>query len=317
MYADTEEEKVRTLLVWFTGGLQFCSSKSSAYSKSREDSELEAWRMKLSSTVTKSTVCRISRCVWHCVQCDKWHGISWSQQQWRWRWRGLYPLNQSIIHREMANIQVIREVSQLSQRRLRFWQVPLVRKLKFLSVLFPMLLGPILWLFKQTTKSTVSLRILWTQQQERVHCWSWARNGSNMTTLPLFFGIRSVCTWIWFFISCLLTGEQELCRFFFKKLSPYTLCSPHQTSPPMCPTVFAMLLHCSNVWLLTRTLVNFSSTVRPTRMSVRCTHLIHQIAHIPLFLYPFLNTTSKTRPFEYLRLTSLGVIGALVKVSSL
>ncbi|CAL1705973.1 unnamed protein product [Somion occarium] len=37
-------------------------------------------------------------------------------------------------------------------------------------------------------------------------------------------------------------------------------------------------------------------------------------AHIPLFLYPFLNTTSKTRPFEYLRLTSLGVIGALVKI---
>src|SRR5258708_1476789 len=40
-------------------------------------------------------------------------------------------------------------------------------------------------------------------------------------------------------------------------------------------------------------------------------------AHIPLFLYPFLNTTSKTRPFEYLRLTSLGVIGALVKVRHL
>lgn len=37
-------------------------------------------------------------------------------------------------------------------------------------------------------------------------------------------------------------------------------------------------------------------------------------AQIPLFLYPFLHTTSKTRPFEYLRLTSLGVIGALVKV---
>ncbi|EIE26789.1 Rcd1-like protein [Coccomyxa subellipsoidea C-169] len=37
-------------------------------------------------------------------------------------------------------------------------------------------------------------------------------------------------------------------------------------------------------------------------------------AHVPLFLYPFLNTTSKTRPFEYLRLTSLGVIGAIVKV---
>lgn len=38
------------------------------------------------------------------------------------------------------------------------------------------------------------------------------------------------------------------------------------------------------------------------------------LAHIPLYLYPFLNTSSKTRPFEYLRLTSLGVIGALVKV---
>lgn len=37
-------------------------------------------------------------------------------------------------------------------------------------------------------------------------------------------------------------------------------------------------------------------------------------AHVPLFLYPFLHTVSKTRPFEYLRLTSLGVIGALVKV---
>ncbi len=37
-------------------------------------------------------------------------------------------------------------------------------------------------------------------------------------------------------------------------------------------------------------------------------------AHIPLYLYPFLNTVNKARPFEYLRLTSLGVIGALVKV---
>ncbi|XP_055808987.1 uncharacterized protein LOC129877500 [Solanum dulcamara] len=37
-------------------------------------------------------------------------------------------------------------------------------------------------------------------------------------------------------------------------------------------------------------------------------------AKIPLYLYPFLNTTSKSTPFENLRLTSLGVIGALVKV---
>ncbi|KNH05567.1 cell differentiation protein rcd1 [Perkinsela sp. CCAP 1560/4] len=40
-------------------------------------------------------------------------------------------------------------------------------------------------------------------------------------------------------------------------------------------------------------------------------HLLN--AHIPLFLYPFLNTTSSSREFDYLRLTSLGVIGALVK----
>ncbi|XP_047983953.1 CCR4-NOT transcription complex subunit 9-like isoform X2 [Salvia hispanica] len=44
------------------------------------------------------------------------------------------------------------------------------------------------------------------------------------------------------------------------------------------------------------------------------TRMVFLKAHIPLYLYPFLNTTSKTRPFEYLRLTSLGVIGALVKV---
>ena len=37
---------------------------------------------------------------------------------------------------------------------------------------------------------------------------------------------------------------------------------------------------------------------------------------VPLLIYPFLNTTSKSRPFEYLRLTSLGVIGALVKKGS-
>jgi CCR4-NOT transcription complex subunit 9 len=40
-------------------------------------------------------------------------------------------------------------------------------------------------------------------------------------------------------------------------------------------------------------------------------------AQIPLYLYPFLNTVSKSRPFEYLRLTSLGVIGALVKVDDI
>ena len=43
-------------------------------------------------------------------------------------------------------------------------------------------------------------------------------------------------------------------------------------------------------------------------------YMLLSAAHIPLFLYPFLHTVSKSRPFEYLRLTSLGVVGALVKV---
>lgn len=39
-------------------------------------------------------------------------------------------------------------------------------------------------------------------------------------------------------------------------------------------------------------------------------------AKLPFYLYPFLNSTCKTKPFEYVRLTSLGVIGALVKNDS-
>ena len=37
-------------------------------------------------------------------------------------------------------------------------------------------------------------------------------------------------------------------------------------------------------------------------------------AQITEYLYPFLKTTSNARSFEYLRLTTLGVFGALVKV---
>jgi CCR4-NOT transcription complex subunit 9 len=48
--------------------------------------------------------------------------------------------------------------------------------------------------------------------------------------------------------------------------------------------------------------------------SHRNTRTLFLNAHIPLFLYPFLSTVTKSRPFEYLRLTSLGVIGALVKM---
>ena len=41
---------------------------------------------------------------------------------------------------------------------------------------------------------------------------------------------------------------------------------------------------------------------------------LYQLAQIPLFLYPFLNTYNKSKQFEYLRLTALGVFGELVKV---
>ena len=39
-------------------------------------------------------------------------------------------------------------------------------------------------------------------------------------------------------------------------------------------------------------------------------------AQLPIFLYPFLNTINKSRIYEYLKLTALGVIGALVKVNN-
>uniref|UniRef100_A0A6N2MPB2 Cell differentiation protein rcd1 n=1 Tax=Salix viminalis TaxID=40686 RepID=A0A6N2MPB2_SALVM len=37
-------------------------------------------------------------------------------------------------------------------------------------------------------------------------------------------------------------------------------------------------------------------------------------AKLPLYLYPFLNNTNKERPHQFLRVASLGVIGALAKV---
>lgn len=46
------------------------------------------------------------------------------------------------------------------------------------------------------------------------------------------------------------------------------------------------------------------------------TRLLFIRAQIPLYIYPFLHDTNKIRDFEHLRLTSLGVIGALVKVNS-
>ena len=97
-------------------------------------------------------------------------------------------------------------------------------------------------------------------------------------------------------------------------ISVYTLLNPSQltaaASNRVCNAL--ALLQCVASHNDTRTL--FLNGVY-TLVQNSCMKLTF-IAHIPLFLYPFLNTTSKSRPFEYLRLTSLGVIGALVKNDS-
>ena len=98
--------------------------------------------------------------------------------------------------------------------------------------------------------------------------------------------------------------------YVYPALSPPSL-SAH-ASNRVCNAL--ALLQCVASHPQTRSLFLSGRLNRQARKTTWLTPFLS--AHIPLFLYPFLNTTSKTRPFEYLRLTSLGVIGALVKVSS-
>lgn len=97
-------------------------------------------------------------------------------------------------------------------------------------------------------------------------------------------------------------------------ISVYTLLNPSQltaaASNRVCNAL--ALLQCVASHNETRALFLNGTYILFSGIRFMLTH----IAHIPLFLYPFLNTTSKSRPFEYLRLTSLGVIGALVKNDS-
>lgn len=98
-------------------------------------------------------------------------------------------------------------------------------------------------------------------------------------------------------------------------ISVYNLLNPSQltaaASNRVCNAL--ALLQCVASHNDTRTLfLNGMEAPDPRRVPL----LTCALAHIPLYLYPFLNTTSKSRPFEYLRLTSLGVIGALVKNDS-
>lgn len=98
-------------------------------------------------------------------------------------------------------------------------------------------------------------------------------------------------------------------------ISVYTLLNPSQltaaASNRVCNAL--ALLQCVASHNDTRTLFLNGAYILA---QIEGLHGSQFIAHIPLFLYPFLNTTSKSRPFEYLRLTSLGVIGALVKNDS-
>ncbi|XP_020587092.1 cell differentiation protein RCD1 homolog isoform X2 [Phalaenopsis equestris] len=71
-------------------------------------------------------------------------------------------------------------------------------------------------------------------------------------------------------------------------------------SPPVLETASAVRV--CNVLALFQCVASHSETRIPFLQ-----------AHIPLYLYPFLNITNKDKPYEFLRLTSLGVIGALVK----
>lgn len=105
-------------------------------------------------------------------------------------------------------------------------------------------------------------------------------------------------------------------------ISVYNLLNPSQltaaASNRVCNAL--ALLQCVASHNETRTLFlsGQHSSLPPLPRCSWCVEpkLTCRVAHIPLFLYPFLNTTSKSRPFEYLRLTSLGVIGALVKNDS-
>jgi CCR4-NOT transcription complex subunit 9 len=96
-------------------------------------------------------------------------------------------------------------------------------------------------------------------------------------------------------------------------ISVYTLLNPSQltaaASNRVCNAL--ALLQCVASHNETRALF-----LNGTYSTLEGKTILTSVAHIPLFLYPFLNTTSKSRPFEYLRLTSLGVIGALVKNDS-
>lgn len=74
-----------------------------------------------------------------------------------------------------------------------------------------------------------------------------------------------------------------------------------------CKSTRSSVRHMSHCWILSQHILSQLVVLSRSLFSI-CA------AHLGLFLYPFLNTVCTYRQYEYLRLTSLGVIGALVKV---
>ena len=130
-----------------------------------------------------------------------------------------------------------------------------------------------------------------------------------ITLLPLSF--PSFCTCFFHSFLSLVFPSLTLPPFslcfspFSLSLSPFPLHSFLSVPPSSLPLPFLPL---SFFW------IPYSPSLLPPPLIPLSPFLP---AHIPLFLYPFLHTVSKSRPFEYLRLTSLGVVGALVKVTGL
>ncbi|RHN65791.1 putative transcription regulator Rcd1-like family [Medicago truncatula] len=89
----------------------------------------------------------------------------------------------------------------------------------------------------------------------------------------------------------------ELCYFFFQEIiSIYPTLSPPNLSPSQSTRVCHVLA-----------LLQCVASHPDTRISFLN-------ANMPLYLYPFLKTTSKLAHFEKLRVASLGVIGGSMKV---
>ncbi|PIK49591.1 putative cell differentiation protein RCD1-like [Apostichopus japonicus] len=160
-------------------------------------------------------------------------------------------------------------------------------------------------------------------QVEREKIYQWIIElASPDTRENALLELRLICTWPG------VLGEEkgEICEFFFglskvqvkREKSSQTWhpccgillgqCCPSSRNSQFYPYINppALTAHQSNRVCNALALLQCVASHPETRSAFLQ-------AHIPLFLYPFLHTVSKTRPFEYLRLTSLGVIGALVK----